>query len=268
MSSVFLNSPSTRMTSPFSSTSVHRNRGSRDAFAVMALLLLNIDEPCSNSSWRKSSGFKGPAAFFEPNPHSLSCHVGGGSGCSSERCHFCKPVVVLKNCFGAVRAVRPVGRSRRSRSSIGKADASRAIWLVCCCCVLALTLWQRVMRSFWSRHGVKKASSFCDRKNRRRFREGAGVRSADGIAIRDEQLHYQVQLQAWMWLSRMRLKSKNAKPNRERRENNVVQLRVGPKRVAAQTRTERCSTFFLASNFRRTCQLDSPTLVKGMNQID
>jgi hypothetical protein len=77
MSSLFLNSPSTNITLPFSSTSVHRSLGSSAAFAVCVLgaLKMELSSPISSEQGR-SSGFNGFVSLLADMPHSLSCHVG------------------------------------------------------------------------------------------------------------------------------------------------------------------------------------------------
>jgi hypothetical protein len=80
ISSLFLNSPSTIMTSPFSSTSVHLSRGSNAALAACVRLALNIlPGPCPG----KSSGLNLAAldGCLDTNhdawlPNILSCQDG------------------------------------------------------------------------------------------------------------------------------------------------------------------------------------------------
>lgn len=72
ISSLFLNSPSVSITSPFSSTSVHRKRGSRAALAACVRLGLNMEPgPPLSSRDGRSSGFSG-LGFPVARPQSIS----------------------------------------------------------------------------------------------------------------------------------------------------------------------------------------------------
>ena len=74
ISSLFLSSPSTVMTFPFPSTSVHRRRGSSAAFAVRDLRW-KMDPDSSSSLTLMSPSFSGSPSFFWSGPKIHSCHV-------------------------------------------------------------------------------------------------------------------------------------------------------------------------------------------------
>jgi hypothetical protein len=74
ISSLFLSSPSTIMTFPVPSTSVHRNLGSSAAFAVRDLRW-KMDPDSSSSRTRMSPSFSGSPSFFDSGPKSHSCHI-------------------------------------------------------------------------------------------------------------------------------------------------------------------------------------------------
>lgn len=70
ISSLFLNAPSVRMASPFSSTSVHRSTGSRAALALLAVMEeVKMEVPKSSLALLRNSGLTVGSA------HSLCCHV-------------------------------------------------------------------------------------------------------------------------------------------------------------------------------------------------
>ncbi len=74
ISSLFLSSPSTVMTFPFSSTSVHLNLGSKAAFAVSDLRL-KIDPDSSSRRTKRSPSLSGSLSFFWSGPKIHSCQV-------------------------------------------------------------------------------------------------------------------------------------------------------------------------------------------------
>lgn len=187
-----MNSPSTKITFPCSSTSVHRSRGSDAALAANDRRLLNMVEPPPNSSWLgRSSGFKGFAPFLAELPQRRSCHVGVSSSVSSHLNHFRAPGVVLKEHLEAPTWF--LVRSCRSSGSRLRKEASR----------VAVRRPQVVARDFdgffvggfdprifrqsagtaiasgvapWLQ--LTKALLDCERRNRRRLREGTGDRRA------------------------------------------------------------------------------------------
>ena len=193
MSSVFLNSPSTRITFPLSSTSVHRNLGSRDAFADKVFGVLNIDPWSKSSRLGRSSGFRGLPPFLAELPHSLSCQdracaalTGSGSDTLDRK------RVVLKR---PLPSLLPSRRgSRRRRGSRSKQAASRVAarrphvvdsgrgLLAGAAAVLHWPPEEAEARAGPGLLGLKKATSGWERRNRRRFRDGTGKRNGVCIA--------------------------------------------------------------------------------------
>ena len=172
MSSVFLNSPSTRITLPFSSTSVHRRRGSSAALADCTRRLVNMEEPCSYSSCTgRSSGLSGLTPFFAPMPQSRSCHVGSRAVVvvleAPERGSYNLVAVVDKARFDS-RCVDwlgpPLARPRRHPEA------------------------HAVIEPWYGRRSATNAASDCSRRNRRRLRDGTGRRSAGCITTTERRL--------------------------------------------------------------------------------
>jgi hypothetical protein len=100
ISSVFLTSPSIRITSPFSSTSVQRSLGSNAALAARVLRVLNMELVSPTSSWLgKSSDLSGLVHLPRVAPSSLSrqFNLGDGLASLSSENLSCLVLVVPKN---------------------------------------------------------------------------------------------------------------------------------------------------------------------------
>lgn len=109
ISSLFFNSPSTMMTSPFPSTSVHRNRGSSAALAVRALRG-KIEPVCSSMERMSSFSFKLGLPFLAPGPKSHSLHFGPFFSHevfdSEELCRRTPPASILAGALEVARCLR------------------------------------------------------------------------------------------------------------------------------------------------------------------
>lgn len=207
MSSVFLNSPSTRMTSPFSSTSVHRSLGSREAFAVRRRLLLNMDDAWSPSEREgRSSGLSGLEPFLAGRPQSLSCQVGAGVAETSSwagvfEAASARVAREARRCLaGSLLLDLVLGRSRVSRDARQSREASRcAASRGRTASRVQVVVMRRALPLAYAPEaaacgqvdsdepwlGLKKATSVWERRKRSRVREGTGARrSAGGIAVR------------------------------------------------------------------------------------
>lgn len=195
MSSVFLNSPSTKITFPYSSTSVHLSRGSSDILADMVLGMLNIAPGSYSSRPGRSSGFKGFPPFFADVPHSLSCQVRVGVeslvfvfvDLLSESTDRAARREVLKRLpLAVLRASRPGSRrSRGSRSSSEASSVAGRIW------PQELERRRGLLKPVAALHalkvlavcgdallGLKKATSVWERRKRRSVRDGGRIVAA------------------------------------------------------------------------------------------
>jgi len=197
ISSLFFNSPSTMMTCPFPSTSVHRSLGSKAAFAVSDLRA-KMDPDSSSSCSRRSSSVSCMLPFV-PRPKSQSFHFGRhlSRGDWFDEEFRCAPKLVFESvvarglrgdlgriesngqrpaCITASRLGSDVLRRRAHGFDRGAAEK------------VAL---ERPLRLIIAAHlgsPVKKPTpSDCARRNRRRFCDGAaGGRNAGGIAAGGE----------------------------------------------------------------------------------
>lgn len=200
ISSDFLNSPSTRITSPFSSTSVQRNRGSNAALAVCSLRELNMKEN-SDPEWSgRSPGCKEWSFFACLEAQNFSCHVclpkssdapelfdeddrdapgccdalrdfvrcfrapRGSMAATSQiaACRVTSPLqLVVDNCLGHVLAGLLGVHSRRFAAGLGTLQIGE--------------------RKPWLWLGPKDNSCDCRRRKRKRLLEGARDCSTGGI---------------------------------------------------------------------------------------
>lgn len=195
MSSLFLNSPSTRITSPFSSTSVHLSLGSRAALAACVRLGLNMEPflpgsppPGRSSAFNLAALFAALDASLEAAvPHILSCHEGLHKtlGVWSSEAYRGPPaspdgsfVVIFTRCC----CLRHLGTIAFMSSRPACIHASR--WgletdsrRVGCLSLLLLVLRKEQAPLLESK---KARPSDCARRNRSKDREGAGRLNAGG----------------------------------------------------------------------------------------
>lgn len=207
ISSLFLSSPSTITTLPFSSTSVHLSLGSIAAFAVKALRW-KIEPDSSSSATLMSSSFSrvsgGP--FFSPLPNSHSLSLGllesqsedwfdenrsEPAGGGSARRDF------VVRCFRSDLGRMASRSTRPARNSVrlgGVAVLSDLVvveeegclgGLVEPPAVQAWRHWRAGCRSAVARHvGANESPSDWARRYRRRLRDGAAGLNAGGIAAK------------------------------------------------------------------------------------
>lgn len=192
ISSIFLNSPSTKMTVPCSSTSVHRSRGSRRLFEDMERPLVNSDSSGYSCEGR-SLGFRGLPPVAAALPHSLSCQVVPGGAVDFSSFFDLREIdVVLKEAFVLPKPLFLGSRRRvQSISKVGSRVVARRWQVENARDDFLGVLYARrhdegIAKERWTRlcDGLKSAASDSDweRRNRSRLREGTGVRNAGSIA--------------------------------------------------------------------------------------
>jgi hypothetical protein len=191
ISSLFLSSPSTIITFPSPSTSVHRSRGSKAAFAVR-ILRWKMDPDSSSSRTLRSPSFRGSRSFLL-GPKIHSCHVNLSHlssslslGLCSEEAYRDAPPVGVSSRVLVIAAVRCfVGVLGRIESRLRKAARTVGSRLVIGALrgfsvLVQLQTWRR--RGRRAVHSAKARPLVCARRNLRSLRDGTAGFNAGGIA--------------------------------------------------------------------------------------